>query len=115
MYLLFFVYNILSLDLSPEFSADQNLLAFVLGIIGVAVFYVMGITSGDRAVNSIGFEWWKKIHTAGYIGLAFLLLHIFVLESSKGDFLNLNPIVLFAFFLGLFAMVFRAVLPLLKK
>ncbi len=115
LYILVFIHGALELDLEKTIFANPNIISLALAFLGVGVFYFMGITSSDKAVDSLGYMWWKRVHTTGYFGLVLMLMHFFTLKATTLSQLRLSFAESIVVALAIIAVSMRVALPILNK
>lgn len=111
LYYSLFMYNVSG---SVLFS-DPSMLGTLLGLIALVILYLSGITSSERAMTKVGFYGWKKLHRTGYLGLAFLVLNILLINKYNITGPIVSPFSAIFLSLGTFAIFMRIIVWLVKK
>lgn len=87
-----FAFAMIHLVLS--FTAFQNLLKIetwqnlamwpmLAGLLALIIFTIMALVSNQLAIRFLGAKLWRGILRFGYVGLFFVLAHVFLLKSAR--------------------------------
>lgn len=87
-----FTFAILHFVLS--FSAFQNLLKIetwhnltmwpmLAGFLALIIFTLMALASNQLAIRFLGAKLWRGVLRFGYVGIFFVLVHVFLLKSAR--------------------------------
>lgn len=77
-----------------SFSAFQNLLKvetwqnltmwpMLAGLLALIIFTLMALVSNQLAIRFLGAKLWRGILRFGYVGIFFVLVHVFLLKSAR--------------------------------
>ncbi len=97
------------LDIERMFFTSPKAPGVISGIVALAIFLVMTLTSNKVSVERLGYGKWKIIQTFGYVGLFFATLHFYILESKPETGLDVRPFGLVFFYLPIVALVARVI------
>lgn len=82
------------IHLMLSFSAFQNLLKvetwqnltmwpMLAGLLALIIFTLMALISNQLATRLLGAKFWRAILRFGYVGIFFILMHVFLLKSAR--------------------------------
>ncbi len=79
------VLHLIWVKILPAFHYDLDLLRYsnyeLMGLIALLLLTPMALTSNDFAVRKLG-KHWKRIHSAVYVVIWFIFLHVLLMEGS---------------------------------
>lgn len=88
---------------------NEHRLGVYAGLTALGIFFLMTVTSNTKAVQLLGYKWWKVLQTIGYVALALNILHFFLMETEKGVFTIRRPLGKVIFVFGFVVLFFRLV------
>ncbi|HLC79560.1 MAG TPA: ferric reductase-like transmembrane domain-containing protein [archaeon] len=101
-------------SLEKTFFENPKMLGAVLGIIGLFIFFLMAITSTEKAVKKMGYARWKTLQRTGYIALFFVVAHFIILEVKPDIGLDVRPYGLLFLFIAIVALALKAISIFIK-
>jgi len=101
-------------DINKMIFENPKMFGLISGLIALAIFLVMAITSNAQSVKKMGYDKWKAVQTFGYVGLALAALHFALLEIKPDVGLDVRPYGLLFLALPIIALVVRGGIIFLK-
>ncbi|MBD3210806.1 hypothetical protein GF318_05475 [Candidatus Micrarchaeota archaeon] len=103
---------IFDMDFVYMFLENSRTLQFYSALFAFLIFFLMTITSTQKAITLLGPRNWKMLQTSGYVAMALGMLH-FMLANTNGGFSIGRIYAMLIFVFGLVAVAFRVLVFLL--
>ncbi len=114
LHALYSVIVIYELDLNKMLFANPKIVGFISAVISLFIFFLMSITSTEKAVKVMGYKNWKTLQTTGYIALFLAILHFIILEIKPGKGFDVRPFGVLFLFIALVALILKILTLFIK-
>ncbi|OGH68242.1 MAG: hypothetical protein A3C15_03505 [Candidatus Magasanikbacteria bacterium RIFCSPHIGHO2_02_FULL_50_9b] len=97
------------LSLDKMLYENPKVLGFYAASVAFIIFFVMSVTSTQKACGMLGYRTWKMVQMCGYIALVLSLAHFYILETKGEKGFSVRPLGYAVFALGLLALAAKVI------